>query len=108
MSNVMAVTEANFATEVLRAPGPVLVDFWADWCVPCRQLSPVIEELAKQYAGQVKFVSVDTNTNTKLAADHDIRTLPTVKIFVKGEVVEAMVGSVTKMKLRQALQDLAD
>ncbi len=107
MSHLTAVTDATFATEVLQSAQPVLVDYWADWCAPCRQLAPVVEELAKQYDGRVKFVSVDTNENTATAASQDIRTLPTVQIFVKGELVTAMVGSVTKMKLRQALESLA-
>jgi len=106
MSNVTVVTDANFAAEVLAASQPVLVDYWADWCAPCRQLSPVIDELAKQYDGQIKFVSVDTNVNTAVAANQDIRTLPTVQIFDKGEIVQAIVGSVTKMKLRQALDSV--
>ena len=107
MSNVTPVTDATFAAEVLGAPGPVLVDYWADWCAPCRQLTPVIDELAQKYDGQVKFVSVDTNANTATAAAQDVRTLPTVQIIQNGEVVEAIVGSVTKMKLRQALEAVA-
>jgi len=107
MSNVTVVTDETFAAEVLAATGPVLVDYWADWCQPCRQLTPVIDELADKYAGQVKFVSVDTNANTAVAAAQDIRTLPTIQIFQNGEVVEAIVGAVTKMKLRQALESVA-
>jgi thioredoxin 1 len=106
MSHVTAVTDATFAAEVLHSPQPVLVDYWADWCAPCRQLAPVIEELARTYAGRAKFVSVDTNQNTAVTAQRDIRTLPTVQILVDGQVVDAMVGSVTKMKLRQALDNV--
>ena len=106
MSSVTAVTDATFAVEVLASQKPVLVDYWADWCSPCRQLSPVIDELATQYSGQVKFVSVDTNANPVVTANYDIRTLPTVHIIVGGEVVQALIGSVTKMKLRQALDSL--
>jgi len=105
MSNVTAVTDATFAAEVLSSPQPVLVDYWADWCAPCRQLTPVIEELAKQYDG-VKFVSLDTQVNTAVAANQDVRTLPTIHFFVNGELVNAIVGSVTKMKLRQVLDSL--
>ncbi len=107
MSKLTAVTDATFATEVLQSSQPVLVDYWADWCAPCRQLAPVIEELAEKYQGQVKFVSVDTNDNMGVAAQQDIRTLPTVQIFVNGQVVESHVGSVTKMKLRQSLDSVA-
>jgi len=106
MSNLTVVTDATFASEVLSSTQPVLVDYWADWCAPCRQLAPIIEELAGQY-DQVKFVSVDTGVNTAVAASQDVRTLPTVHIFVNGELVDAIVGSVTKMKLRKALDSLA-
>ncbi|MDR2973111.1 MAG: thioredoxin [Propionibacteriaceae bacterium] len=106
MSNLTPVTDATFADEVIKATTPVLVDYWADWCAPCRQLTPILEELSKQYEGRVKFVSVDTNENTAVAANQDIRTLPTIQIFVNGEIVHATVGSVTKMKLRQALDAL--
>ena len=101
------ITDATFAAEVLQAPLPVLVDYWADWCAPCRQLTPVIKELSEQYDGKVKFVSVDTNENTAVAADQDIRALPTVQIWVAGEIVESIIGSVTKMRLRQALDSVA-
>jgi len=107
MSKLMAVTDATFAAEVLGSPGPVLVDYWADWCMPCRQLAPVLEELSRQFAGQVKFVSVDTNANTAVATAQDIRTLPTVQFFVNGQLTDAIVGSVTKMKLRGVLESLA-
>lgn len=106
MSKVTAINEADFASEVLKCHQPVLVDFWADWCVPCRQLSPIIEELASHYEGKIKFVCVDTNENTGLAIEQDIRTLPTIKIFINGSMVETLVGSVTKMKLRQVLDSI--
>ena len=106
MSTVAAVTDTSFATEVVKADKPVLVDYWADWCMPCRQLTPVIEELAEQYKDLVKFVSIDTNENTVVAANQDIRSLPTVQIFVNGEVVNSIVGAVSKIKLRQALDNV--
>ena len=107
MSSSLAVTETTFNTEVVKSSSPVVVDYWADWCAPCRQLSPIIDELADQYAGQVKFVKVDTNAETKIAAQQDIRTLPTIQIFVNGQMVDQIVGSVTKMKLRQAVEAVA-
>lgn len=106
MSTLTPVTDATFDSEVLASKLPVLVDYWADWCAPCRQLTPIIEELASSYEGKVKFVSVDADANTGLAAGHDIRALPTVQIYAHGELQDAMIGSVTKMKLRQALDSL--
>lgn len=106
MSNAVNVTDATFSTEVLTATTPVVVDYWADWCPPCRQLSPIIDELAEQYPS-VKFVKMDTNAETGTASAQDVRTLPTVQIFVSGEVVTQFVGSVTKMKLREAIESVA-
>jgi len=102
----MSVTDATFAAEVLGSSQPVLVDYWADWCAPCRQLSPVIDELAVLFDGRVKFVKVDTNENPVTTASQDIRALPTIHIFDQGHIVASMVGSVTKMKLRQSLESL--
>lgn len=101
---MIAVTDSTFAAEVLSCPEPVVVDYWADWCAPCRQLTPVLEELATQYAGQIKFVSLDAHSNTTITTQYDIRTLPTIHIFHNGEITKAIVGSVTKMKLRQAVE----
>jgi len=106
MSTLTPVTDATFDSEVLTSGGPVLVDFWAEWCAPCRQLTPIIEELAASYEGQIKFVSVDADANTGVAAKQDIRTLPTVQLYSDGELRDVIVGSVTKMKLRKALDDL--
>lgn len=101
--SILAVTDATFSSEVLDSTTPVLVDFWADWCVPCRQLTPILEELSQTYAGKVKFVSVDTNANPQAMASNDIRTLPTVYIFSGGQIVESFLGSVPKSKLKTAL-----
>ena len=106
MSNVSDVTDADFEREVLQSGLPVLVDFWADWCSPCKQLSPVIDELAAQYAGRVKFVKMDTNVNMVTPATVGVRNLPTVLVFSKGEVVKQMMGSVTKMSWRKALDEV--
>jgi len=104
---MITVTDADFTSVVLESAKPVLVDFWADWCAPCRQLEPILEELSRQFEGQVTFTSVDTNQNTGVAMSQDIRTLPTIKIYKDGNVVQAFIGSATKMKLRQALEAVA-
>ncbi len=107
MPTVAAVNDADFDREVVQSDLPVLVDFWADWCSPCKQLSPIIDELAAQYEGRVKFVKMDTNVNIDTPAKVGVRNLPTVLIFSGGEIVKQMLGSVTKMSLRKALDEVA-
>ncbi|MDR0488711.1 MAG: thioredoxin [Propionibacteriaceae bacterium] len=103
--SVTAISYADFQQDVLESPVPVLVDFWANWCVPCKKLAPILEELSETYS-QVKFVSVDTEENPDAMLAHDIRTLPTVLIFRGGELVESFLGDVPKLKLRAALDSL--
>ncbi len=107
MSNATAVTDADFASTVLASTTPVLVDFWADWCSPCKQLSPILDELAKQYDGRITFVKLDTNDNLVTPAQYGVRNLPTILIFSGGEIVKQMTGAVTKMSLRKALDEVA-
>jgi thioredoxin 1 len=107
VSAVPPVTDATFAAEVLTSPQPVLVDYWADWCAPCRQLSPILETFAAEYAGRVKFVALDANTNTETPLAYGVQNLPTVQLFQGGQVVQALTGNVTKVKLRQLLDEIA-
>jgi len=95
VSAITDVTEATFSTEVLGSSRPVFIDYWADWCAPCKQLSPIIEELAGQYQG-VKFCKVDTNANPALAARQGVMSLPTLQVIVGGEVVSSVQGGKTK------------
>jgi len=88
----VAVTDADFAEQVIRAEQPVLVDFWAEWCGPCRTLAPVIEELAGAYDGRVRVAKIDVDTNPQVAGQFGIRSIPTVMLFDKGQVVETFVG----------------
>jgi len=106
MSKIVIATDQSFTTEVLRADTPVVVDYWADWCGPCKQLAPIVDELAEQYDGRIKFVKVDTNTETATAARQDVRMLPTIQMFVQGQMVDTIIGAVPKMKLRQAIENL--
>ncbi len=90
--NTREFTEANFEDEVLNASEPVLVDFWAEWCMPCRALGPTIDELATEYAGKARVGKVDTETNPSLAAKFGIMNIPTVILFKNGQVREKFVG----------------
>ncbi|MBN2447819.1 MAG: thioredoxin [Phycisphaerae bacterium] len=85
-------TDANFEQEVLQASEPVLVDFWASWCMPCKALAPTIDELATQYAGKAKIGKADTDANQSVAAQYGISAIPTVLLFHGGEIKERFVG----------------
>ena len=87
------VTDANFRKEVLNATTPVLVDFWAPWCAPCRMVGPTIEKLGKKYAGKVKVVKLDVQDNPRTAAMFGIRSIPTVSLFARGKSVGSLIGA---------------
>jgi thioredoxin 1 len=105
MGAVTAVTDATFADVVLKAGKPVVVDYWADWCAPCKQLSPIIEELAGELGDKVTFVKMDTNTNTETPLQQGIMSLPTIQVFVGGEVVKQFVGAKPKATFVKALDE---
>ena len=105
MSEVADVTDATFEQMVVKSPKPVMVDYWADWCGPCRQLSPIVDELARQYGDKVTFVKLDTNTNPDTPARYGVLGLPTLQIWSGGEVVNAMTGAKSKSALIKALAD---
>jgi thioredoxin 1 len=90
--NVMELTDQNFESEVLKSDKPVLVDFWAEWCQPCRMLTPTIEKLAKDYAGKVKVGKVDTDANRDVSMRFGISAIPTVILFKGGQVAQKFVG----------------
>ena len=105
MSEVIDVTDATFAAEVLSSDKPTLVDYWADWCSPCKQIAPIIDELAAEYGDKVTFVKLDTNSNPQVPAQQGIMGLPTLQLFVDGTVVTSMTGGKTKASLIRALED---
>ena len=98
-----SVTKADFQTEVLDSPVPVIVDFWAAWCNPCRALAPVLEQLGQEAGGAFKIVKVDTDANADLAAEYNVSALPTLKVFKGGVVINTGVGLMTKDRVKQLL-----
>jgi thioredoxin 1 len=104
MSATASVTDASFKEEVLDSDVPVLVDFWAPWCGPCRMVAPVVDEIADQYAGQVKVVKVNTDENPNTASQYGIRSIPTLMIFKGGQRVDMVVGAVPKTTLANTLE----
>lgn len=105
MANVNEFTDGNFPSEVLESSEPVLVDFWAPWCGPCRQITPMIEELAGENAGSVKIGKVNIDDNPKAAQDYGVSSIPTLMIFKGGDVVERFVGVQPKIRLQEALDE---
>ncbi len=93
MTNISPVTDSSFETDVLQSNVPVLVDFWAAWCGPCRALSPKLEELSNQYSGKVKVVKMDVDANPQVPSQFGIRGIPTVILFKGGQMVDQIVGN---------------
>jgi thioredoxin 1 len=106
MKSVLDVTSASFQKEVLESDEPVLVDFWATWCPPCRRLSPKVEELAEEYKGRLKVAKIDSDSNQDLAAKYQIQALPTLLFFKKGQVKGSLVGDHQKSAIAQQIDSL--
>ncbi|HAA32088.1 MAG TPA: thiol reductase thioredoxin [Cyanobacteria bacterium UBA8553] len=104
MSAAVQVTDASFKQDVLDSEVPVLVDFWAPWCGPCRMVAPVVDEIAQQYEGQVKVVKLNTDENPNVASQYGIRSIPTLMIFKGGQRVDMVVGAVPKTTLANTLE----
>ncbi|MFP6569808.1 MAG: thioredoxin [Dehalococcoidia bacterium] len=105
MSKPAAVTDSSFDLDVLQSDLPVLVDFWADWCGPCKMVAPVVEELASEYDGTVKFAKVDVDANPVTAGKYGVRSIPTLLIFKDGKPVGQVVGAVPKQVLEARLKE---
>ena len=103
---VLHVTDANFELEVLQSKVPVLIDFWATWCAPCRALAPIVEEMAETYAGKVKVAKMNVDENPASPGKYGVRGIPTLILFKDGEVVDQVVGAVPKSQI-QGLIDKA-
>ncbi len=105
MAHPMEVTDSNFDEEVIKADTPVLVDFWADWCAPCKMIAPLVDELAEEYDGQVKFAKLDVDSNPQTAMTYGVRGIPTLLIFSDGQPVKQVVGAVPKSVLKKNLDE---
>ena len=103
MGKPVAVTDQEFEEQVLNSETPVLVDFWADWCAPCKMIAPIVEDLANEYDGKVRFAKVDVDSNPMTATKFGIRSIPTLLVFKNGEPVDMVVGAVPKEVLKKRL-----
>jgi len=103
-SNLTHVNDKNFATEVLNSDLPVLVDFWATWCGPCRSISPIVEELAKEFTGRVKVTKLNVDENAATPSQYSVRGIPTLILFKNGKVFDQIVGAVPKARLKAMIE----
>jgi thioredoxin 1 len=105
MSQVQNVGDSDFDAEVLKSSTPVLVDFWAEWCGPCKMIAPILDEVAKLYAGRVKFVKVNVDEHTETPAKYAVRGIPSLLLFKNGDLSATKVGSLTKVQLAEFLDE---
>ncbi len=104
MAHPIAVTDEDFDEQVLKASVPVLVDFWAEWCAPCKMIAPIVEDLAKEYDGKVSFFKMDVDSNPETSLKFGIRSIPTLLVFKDGKPVDQVIGAVPKAVLKKRLE----
>lgn len=102
--DILEATDANFESEILKSETPALVDFWAVWCGPCRQIAPTVEALAKEYKGKLKVAKMDVDAHQGVPQRYEIRSIPTLLIFKGGQVVGQIVGAVPRAKIEDAIK----
>ena len=107
MSNVLAVTDANFEQEVEKHDGLTVVDFWATWCGPCRMIAPILEQLSTEYEGRVKVAKLDVDANIKTASRFNVRSIPMLLFFKGGKVVDQIIGAVPKQMIQSKFEQHA-
>jgi len=103
----LEITDENFESEVLNSNLPVLIDFWAAWCGPCRMIAPLVEELAGEYEGKVKIGKLDVDNNQQTAIKYGVRSIPTLLVFKNGEIKDTIIGAVPKSQISQKLDAVA-
>jgi len=101
---LLTVTDSNFDAEVLKSSQPVLIDFWATWCGPCRAIAPVVEQLATEYAGKIKVGKLDIDQHQKVPTQYDVRSIPTLLLFKDGKVAGQIVGAVPRAKIEELIK----
>ena len=104
---IVTLTQENFAQQVLQSPAPVLVDFWAEWCGPCKMIAPLLDELADEYDGKVKVGKVNVDEQQALAAEYGVRAIPTLLVFQNGQVADQIVGARSKRDFKASLDRVA-